>query len=457
MTGVQTCALPILELQYSGAELDAESFQALQEELAAQTEAAAASFEESLQKNLAAAKVTFDGGGMNLEEYNTAVNAFYEEYLSAVSELEGKSLDFQINTIMQQYSDDVDAFRENMNEVMAEFSDDAYSWDWTERPVIMMDAMVQSLYDNDISKDTKQAIAMLLESMQPSVEQMEALKKQYEDLGMEIPKSIQETLANADLLGAMTAYDKLWGTGGDVESVWKVAQGYIVNEADYEEIEQTLRGYGWELPEAVAEELETAQTETLAPAIDGMYAYSNDYLNEQFSQGFDVSTDVNVTLNPIITNAAAAAINIATAAANAAKSTGAAAGIGGHAEGGIFDRPHVAWFAEDGPEAAIPLDGSSNAISLWERVGKLLGVFDGGTAAGQGEELYNGVTNYQTTNDNSASDESTDSRQFVFSPQIEIKGNASREDVEEALNISMEQFRELMEQYIAEKARVSFA
>ena len=449
--------LKVMELQYSGAELDAKSFQALQEELAAKTEAAAASFEESLQKNLAAAKVTFDGGGMNLEEYNTAVNAFYEEYLSAVSELEGKSLDFQINTIMQQYSDDVDAFRENMNEVMAEFSDDAYSWDWTERPVITMDTMVHSLYDNDISKGTKQAIAMLLESMQPSVEQMEALKKQYEDLGMEIPKSIQETLANADLLGAMTAYDKFWGTGGDVESVWKVAQGYIVNEADYEEIEQTLRGYGWELPEAAAEELETAQTETLAPAIDGMYAYSNDYLNEQFSQGFDVSTDVNVTLNPIITNAAAAAINIATAAANAAKSTGAAAGIGGHAEGGIFDRPHVAWFAEDGPEAAIPLDGSSNAISLWERVGKLLGVFDGGTAAGQGEELYNGVTNYQTTNDNSASDESTDSRQFVFSPQIEIKGNASREDVEEALNISMEQFRELMEQYIAEKARVSFA
>lgn len=449
--------LKVMELQYSGVELDAKSFQALQEELAAQTEAAAASFEESLQKNLAAAKVTFDGGGMNLEEYNTAVNAFYEEYLSAVSELEGKSLDFQINTIMQQYSDDVDAFRENMNEVMAEFSDDAYSWDWTERPVITMDAMVQSLYDNDISKDTKQAIAMLLESMQPSVEQMETLKKKYEDLGMEIPKSVQETLSNADLLSAMTAYDKWFGTGGDVESVWKVAQDYIVNNADYEEIEQTLRGYGWELPEAVAEELETAQTETLAPAIDGMYAYSGDYLNEQFSQGFDVSTDVNVTLNPIITNAAAAAINIATAAANAAKSTGAAAGIGGHAEGGIFDRPHVAWFAEDGPEAAIPLDGSSNAISLWERVGKLLGVFDGGTAAGQGKELYNGVTNYQTTNDNSTSDESTDSRQFVFSPQIEIKGNTSREDVEEALNISMEQFRELMEQYIAEKARVSFA
>ncbi len=449
--------LKVMELQYSGAGLDADSFQALQEELAVQTEAAAASFEESLQKNLAAAKVTFDSGGMNLEEYNTAVNAFYEEYLSAVSELEGKSLDFQINTIMQQYSDDVDAFRVNMDKVMAEFADDTYSWDWTERPAIMMNAMVQSLYDNDISKDTKQAIAMLLESMQPSVEQMETLKKQYEDLGMEIPESIQEALANTDLLGAMTAYKKFWGTGGDVESVWKVAQSHIVNEADYEEIEQTLRGYGWELPKVVSEELETAQAETLAPAIDGMYTYSVDYLKEQFSQGFDVSTDVNVTLNPVITNVAAATMNIATAAANVAKSTGTSAGMAGHAEGGIFDKPHVAWFAEDGPEAAIPLDGSGNAISLWERVGRLLGVFDGGMAAGQGEELYKGVTNYQTTNDNSTVDDSTDSQQFVFSPQITIEGSASREDVETALNISMEQFRELMEQCIAEKSRVSFS
>lgn len=448
--------LKVMELQYSGAELDADSFQAIQDELAAQTEAAAASFEESLQKNLAAAKVTFDGGGMNLEEYNTTVNAFYEEYLSAVSELEGKSLDFQINTIMQQYSDDVDAFQVNMNDVMAEFAHRVHTIGWADGPAEMMNYMIQSLYDNDISKDTKQAIAMLLESMQPSVEQMENLKKQYEDLGMEIPKSIQETLANADLLSAMTAYEDWIGTHGDVKSVAKVAKDYIVNEADYEEIEQALRGYGVKLPEAVAEELETAQTETLAPTIDRMYEYSGDYLIEQFSQGFDVSTDVNVTLNPIITNVAAAAMNIATVAANAAK-TGTTVGMPGHAEGGIFDKPHVAWFAEDGPEAAIPLDGSSNAVSLWERVGKLLGVFDGGMAAGQGEELYNGVTNYQTTNDNSTSDESTDSRQFVFSPQIEIKGNASREDVEEALNISMEQFRELMEQYIAEKSRVSFA
>lgn len=445
--------LKVMELQYSGAELDADSFQALQEELAAQVQTAAAEYEESLQLRIANYQVMLDDGAIDKSQYDAAVNEFWEDYLTSMSELEAKSLDFQINTIMQQYSDDVDAFQANMNEVMAEFSDEVYAYDWTDRPVVMMDSMIQSLYDNDISKDTKQAIAMLLESMQPSVEQVEQLKQQYEDLGMEIPKSLQETLANADMLGAMTAYQKWFGTGGDVESVWKVAESYIVNDADYEAIEQTLRGYGWELPEAVAEELESSQAETLAPAIDGMYAYSDEYINELFSQGFDVSADVNVKLNPIISGG----LSAVTQAAQNAAAANASAKMPGHAEGGIFDTPHVAWFAEDGPEAAIPLDGSSNAVSLWERVGKLLGVFDGGTPAGRGEELYNGVTNYQTTNDNSTTDDSTDSRQFIFSPQIEIKGNASREDVEEALNISMEQFRELMEQYIAEKSRVSFA
>ena len=161
-----------------------------------------------------------------------------------------------------------------------------------------------------------------------------------------------------------------------------------------------------------------------------------------------MSADVNVTLNPIYNNPL---LNTPTWRYNNLNNS-----LPGHADGGIFDTPHVAWFAEDGPEAAIPLDGSSNAISLWERVGRLLGVFDGGMISSKGAELYNGITNYETTNNNTTN-ESTDSKQFVFSPQITIEGSASREDVDNALSLSMEQFRELMEQYIAEKDRVSFA
>ena len=46
--------------------------------------------------------------------------------------------------------------------------------------------------------------------------------------------------------------------------------------------------------------------------------------------------------------------------------------------GGIFPKgAFLTWFAEKSPEAAIPLDGSSNAISLWKRAGQMLGVLPG--------------------------------------------------------------------------------
>lgn len=54
----------------------------------------------------------------------------------------------------------------------------------------------------------------------------------------------------------------------------------------------------------------------------------------------------------------------------------AAAGLPGHATGGIFNTPHVALFAEEGAEAVIPLNPSrrARALEIWEETGNALGV-----------------------------------------------------------------------------------
>ena len=44
------------------------------------------------------------------------------------------------------------------------------------------------------------------------------------------------------------------------------------------------------------------------------------------------------------------------------------------AEGGIFNRPQLRIFAEDGPEAVIPLSKRARGLSLWEQAGEILGV-----------------------------------------------------------------------------------
>jgi hypothetical protein len=57
--------------------------------------------------------------------------------------------------------------------------------------------------------------------------------------------------------------------------------------------------------------------------------------------------------------------------------------VPGHADGGIFDRPHLAWFAEKGPEAAVPLSPSSRgrAYDIWSQVGNMIGAFSPAPAA----------------------------------------------------------------------------
>jgi TP901 family phage tail tape measure protein len=45
-----------------------------------------------------------------------------------------------------------------------------------------------------------------------------------------------------------------------------------------------------------------------------------------------------------------------------------------HATGGIFDEPHYGVFAEAGPEAFIPIDGSDNAKEIWRETGERLGM-----------------------------------------------------------------------------------
>mgnify|MGYP000083131797 CR=1 FL=1 len=53
-----------------------------------------------------------------------------------------------------------------------------------------------------------------------------------------------------------------------------------------------------------------------------------------------------------------------------------------NAQGGIYGKgSFLTTFAEEGPEAAIPLDGSPRAISLWQQAGQALGMGTGGSTS----------------------------------------------------------------------------
>ena len=125
----------------------------------------------------------------------------------------------------------------------------------------------------------------------------------------------------------------------------------------------------------------------------------------------------------------------------------AAKDIDGHAEGGIFSTPHIAWFAENGPEAAIPLDGSQNAINLWLRTGELLnmpGLMGGEQSFAEGIEAaaYYGGSNSEM--------------QISYNPVNYFYGNVTQEDVESALETDQERFARMMDEYMKNGRRFNF-
>lgn len=441
--------LKVMELQYSGKDLDADSFKTLQEELAAQTGTAAAEYEKSLQLRIANYQVMLDDGDIDQAQYDAAVNEFWEDYMESVMTLETKALEFQTNTIMQQYGEDIKAYYDHVSSIMDEYAGQSRE----NFGLLMADEMVSRIMDDGITNDTKDALEELLDPMQKSIERVGELRSQCRELGIEFPAELQGALWDLDLLSAMTAKSAFWGkTQEDANSVLAFLKQEIVNREDYEEAEQRLREQGWDLPEAFAEGLDAARTEVMVPAVRDMYASTQEYIDEVFAQEFEVRVALKTVYPSFLEHESR---NHKLNSSAEIESLGVVSNLARHAEGGIFDTPHVAWFAEDGPEAAIPLDGSSNAISLWEKVGQLLGIFDGGMRSSAAENLYRDMTAGQIT-DNSIMDQSSDSRQFVFAPQIIVEGDADREDIDNIMADKMEEFREMMEWYLSEKSRVSF-
>lgn len=423
-TGEFEAQLSMLGMEYAGGNLTADSFQNLQAELATQVENATAAYKEAYAKNYAAIQATYDAGGYLTDaEYQAALDTIQEEYLKNVGDLQAKALNFQLGTIMQQYGGEVAAFKEIVGSVFEEFTGDTYASGWETTPVPMLQSMMQAIFqDEAVDKTTKKAIGELLAAMQPTVEQAEALKQQYADLGIELSDELQAAFANFDLLGAMTTYQKLYGQGGDMDALASHLYSIIVNNEEYAQIEEILRGYGWELPEALSDGVYEAAQQAIRPAVEGMYAWSQQAIDEYYSQGFTTEADVSIQLNPTL---------------NGLRSWSLLNGINHRANGGLATSPELTWFAENGPEMAIPIDGSRNAISLWEQTGRLLG-------------MESVLDTYDLSGSSSGPT-------IEYSPTLQFYGEApNRGDLEDALRVSQDEFESLMERYFKTHGRVSF-
>lgn len=454
-TGEFDAQLSLLKTEYGAGNLDADSFQNLQDELAAQAETAAEAYKESYVKNLASINAAYEGGGLTNQEYQDAQDALMQDYLKQVGEIQAKTMNFQLETIMEQYANELDPAMEDYISRIQEVINKYKDWDWENDWDAGWSAMKSELYDaehvEELDDTTRQAIQQLLDAMQPTVEQMEDLKQQYADLGVDITDSMTEALSNYNILAVLADNAGSWSSDGISDGVdgayvagqemakaglWDSLYEGIMSEAQssgYAALYDTYKQGALDAAASVAEgDIAAAAESTVKPAVAGIYAWSQTAIEEYYSKGFTADADVRVNLNPLYSWA-----NASIPSVPSLRTSSLGLDIKHNANGGIWDKPILTTFAENSPEAAIPLDGSKNAINLWEQTGKLLGM----------DSVLDNV-----------SLEGGSGPVIEYSPVLKFYGEApSKDDISEALSISKDEFETLMARYLKDNGRVAFA
>lgn len=119
------------------------------------------------------------------------------------------------------------------------------------------------------------------------------------------------------------------------------------------------------------------------------------------------------------------------------QSIGSTPAVAANAAGGIYNRgSFLTTFAEDSPEAAIPIDGSRRALGLWQETGRRLGALNASGIAPQKS--------------------GTRSTTINFAPQITIQGNADKSTMERAMKDAVSDLRRMLKDIRRDERRLSY-
>lgn len=396
--------LDVLSLEYDG-ELDADSFKNLQDEIGAQADEAAEYYKEAYGMSMNAIRNMFEDGKYTKAEFERASDIEKENYYGKIANIETGGLDFQTGKIKDLYygeiSETMTKFRKHMQN---EFYSNAEAW--RNAPTDMFRQMSEDLKSYDLSDG---AIKELWEQLEPSVEEVRNLAKKYEEAGWEIPESIRKSLTDASELGALA---------GDEESLWYYMSANAGNEG-YQGLIEIMENNGYEIPQAIEDGMERNKP-SLDRAAKNTYDEFGDLLNNYFLNDYYIQPR-------IIWEDTIPRVN---SRYDMEELTGK---LPGHADGGIFTKPHIAAFAEDGMEAAIPINRSERARKLYEKTGELLGI----------KPLEVAPVQQETS--------------ITYAPKLEFYGGApSKQDLTDAMQMSQDRFEEMFERMMRRKSRTSF-
>lgn len=456
--------MEIISKQYSGGNLTADSFENLQKELNGKVTEIEKNYKESLQKGIAALNYQLSQGDISQAEYDSGVDKLWDGYNKKVADAQQEAAEISINTIKEQYGSELEEANNILKEVMSEyFVDDVEYWN-----ISNMNDFVAAIADSALDSSTRDALGELVKPLDEMEEGIEETVQRLKDSGEEVPKELESILLQIRNLKAYT---------GDEKSIWKVTTEEMLNDDDYVEMIQKAEKLGGYIPKEIKAGMQKKAVENAKQGASYVRKTTGNALQNEFKTSFDIGLKINTNnestktairtqvsntrsiFQKILGTKFEAPFSVAAKIKASVSNAGGAAVKPAHnAKGSIITKPTLSYFAEDGPEAAIPLDGSERSKMLWKQAGELLGMYQKRdtqtTLALKAEKMLNADDTQQPAKSKDVQER--ESTVITYSPSIIIKGNASKEDVIEANTIAQEKFERMIEKYFKDKARVAF-
>jgi TP901 family phage tail tape measure protein len=430
--------LQVIQAQFSGKDLDAETFQNLQSEIASYTQSVVDGANTALQESLKSINAQLELGYLTQGEYDNKYDTYMQGYYKTQADAILKGYEFMRNTITDTYEKEIDpaiesvnkAIKDKINKIMTNDNWwNTYSTpeDWSNG---LNNVMLDALKSTNLSKDTQDAIAMLLKGMLPTQEQLKTLSSQITEVGGTVPNGIVEAMKDTETLAAIT---------GSEDDLWKMIGSALGDSKEYSVVIETAKINGGEISQTVIDAMLEKQPAAEQTAKDLLNSLKN-----AMGEGFDVTVPIGVRFK------------------TASNFMGTNGKLPGYADGGIITSPTIASFAEKVPEAAIPLDGSSNSIGLWKTVGRILGVYthnsDGSDLfrSNQSEDSFGSILSKVPESKSGGSKSGLPN--ITYSPNYNFYGSApTKDDMVEAARMSQEEFNEMMDEWTHGKDRLSLA
>ena len=439
-----------IEAKYTGADLTPGTIKRLKKDLNKQVD----TVEEEAQKALSAVMQGYDykkntDQSYTDEQYLADKAEAFQSYQDKISEAKTNAFDYMLSSVKGAYPELETLTRQN-KEIIEKYTDttnEDVKELWENNPaqaVINMSNELETAYDNALSKGDQKAIAELFAGMDDQVKELEKEALRYVEAGEKIPESLQKTLESARTMqGIAEGYD----------GISDAVLGSLLTDADFK-----------------------AFVDSMDDEISKSYFEIGEDAKTMYSKGYDIDTDLRVKLNiqTITTgfdkydqalNAAQqymqsknSDINTSTelyklvANGGKDKSKKTDVPVAKNALGGIYDSPLLTTFAEEGPEAAIPLDGTPRAKSLWMQAGTMLGMYK---SQNRDSQIVSGIEKTSTSIPNTQ----TSGEQvvkIVYSPNVVIKGSAKQEDVQKALKLNEKELEQMMDRITKKRTRRKF-